>query len=87
MHTYVYKYICMYKFGPGVDSGSQPLSANKNKRINPSTAHLLITKPHAQSPLHAHPRKKKLLFSLSGKNKNATLPPFNSTTPCLLFTL
>ena len=67
--VYIYIYICMYKFGPGVDSGSQPLSANKNKRINPSTAHLLITKPHAQSPLHAHPRKKKLLFSLSGKIK------------------
>ena len=58
MHTYAYIYIfiyiCMYKFGPGVDSGSQPLSANK-KRINPSTTHLLITKPHAQSPLHALP--------------------------------
>ena len=54
----VYIYICMYKFGPGVDSGSQPLSANK-KRINPSTTHLLITKPHAQSPLHELPSKKK----------------------------
>ena len=76
----------MYKFVPGVDSGSQPLSANK-KRINPSTAHLLITKPHAQSPLHAHPRKKKITNLFKWKNKNATLSPFNSTTPLRSFTL
>ena len=37
--------ICIYKFGPGVDSGNQPLSANKRKDM--SAAHLLITKPHA----------------------------------------
>ena len=58
MHTYVcvYIYICMYKFVPGEDSGSQPLSANKKK--NMSTAHILITKPHAQSPIHELPCKK-----------------------------
>ena len=52
----VYIYICMYKFVPGEDSGSQPLSANKKK--NMSTAHILITKPHAQSPIHELPCKK-----------------------------
>ena len=29
--AYIYIYICIYKFGPGVYSGSQPLSANKIK--------------------------------------------------------
>ena len=28
----VYIYICIYKLGPGVDSGSQPLSVNKKIR-------------------------------------------------------
>ena len=45
MYKYVYVWvcvcvcICIYKFGPGVDSGNQPLSANKKKK-NTSTAHL-----------------------------------------------
>jgi len=53
----IYKYICIHKFGPGVDSGSRPLGANKKKNL--STAHLLITKPHAQSPIHELPYKKR----------------------------
>ena len=28
----IYIYICIYKFEPGVDSGYQPLSANKEKK-------------------------------------------------------
>ena len=53
---YIYIYICIYKFEPGVDSGYQPLSANKEKKMG--TAHLLITKPHAQGPIHELPHRK-----------------------------
>ena len=91
MYTYVlvYIYICLYiyKFGPGVDSGSQPLSANNNKK--PDTAHLLIAKPHAQSQIHELPYEKKKTHTILFKrrNKNATLAPFNSTTPLPLYSL
>ena len=83
----VYIYICIYKFEPGVDSGYQPLSANKEKR-KMSTAHLLITKPRAHSPIHELPyKKKKKTILFKRENKDAALPPFNSTTPLLLFSL
>ena len=86
--VYIYIYLYIYKFGPGVDSGSQPLSANNNKK--PDTAHLLIAKPHAQSQIHELPYEKKkkthtILFKR--RNKNATLAPFNSTTPLPLYSL
>ena len=55
--VHIYIYICIYKFEPGVDSGYQPLSANKEKKM--STAHLLITKPRAHSPIHELPYRKK----------------------------
>ena len=55
--VYIYIYIWIYKFGPGVDSGSQPLSANNNKK--PDTAHLLIAKPHAESQIHELPYEKR----------------------------
>ena len=80
------KYICIYKFGPGVDSGSQPLSASKE--IKPEHALSINKKTHAQSPIQELPYKKKkngILFKR--KNKNATLSPFNSTTALLLFSL
>ena len=32
VYVCVYIYICIYKFEPGVDSGYQPLSANKEKK-------------------------------------------------------
>ena len=79
-------YICIYKFGPGLDSGSQPLSASKE--IKPEHALSINKKPHAQSPIQELPYKKKknsILFKR--KNKNATLSPFNSTTALLLFSL
>ena len=54
------------------------------KKKKMSTAHLLITKPQAQGPIHELPhRKNASLFKR--KNKNATLPRFSSTTPLLLF--
>ena len=84
-YTYVYIYICIFKFGLGVDSGSQPLSAKKKKNL--SWAHPLITKPHAQSPIHELPYQKKNIILFKRKNKNATLSPSNSTTPSLSFSL
>ena len=80
-------YICIYKFGPGLDSGSQPLTASKE--IKPEHALSINKKTHAQSPIQELPYKKKKKNSILFKreNKNATLSPFNSTTALLLFSL
>ena len=60
-------YICIYKFGPGLDSGSQPLSASKE--IKPEHALSINKKTHAQSPIQELPYKKnkKTAFFLRGK--------------------
>ena len=79
-------YICIYKFGPGLDSGSQPLSASKE--IKPEHALSINKKTLAQSPIQELPyKKKKKTILFKRKNKNATLSPFNSTTALLLFSL
>ena len=69
---YKYLYVCVYVY---------------INLKNMSTAHRLITKPHAQSPIHELPYQKKNIILFKRKNKNATLSPFNSTTPLLLFSL
>ena len=86
VYVCVYIYICIYKFEPGVDSGYQPLSANKEKKnehgpsINNKTP---CPQPKPWAPLQK--KKKTILFKR--ENKDAALPPFNSTTPLLLFSL
>ena len=80
------KYICIYKFGPGVDSGSQPLSAKKKKKpeLGPSIDNKTpCPKPNPRAPL---PKRKNIIL-FKRKNKNATLSPSNSTTPSLSFSL
>ena len=68
---YKYLYVCVYIY---------------INLKNMSTAHRLITKPHAQGPIQELPhRKNASLFKR--KNKNATLSFFSSTTPLLLFYL
>ena len=53
MCWYIYIYIWIYKFGPGVDSGSQPLSASKE--IEPDHDPSINKKTHAQTPINELP--------------------------------
>ena len=79
----MYIYICIFKFGLGVHSGSQPLSAKKKKKpeLGPSVNNKTpCPKPNPRAPL-----QKKNIILFKRKNKNATLSPSNPTTPSLSF--
>ena len=87
----MYTYVCIYIF-VYINLSRESIPAINHlvqiKKKKMSTAHLLITKPRAHSPIHELPykkKKKKILFKR--ENKDAALPPFNSTTPLLLFSL
>ena len=55
---YIYLYIYIYA-GSGFRHPTSKCKKKKRKKKSPSLAHLLITKPHAQGPLHELPYRKK----------------------------
>ena len=80
----IYIYICIFKFGLGVDSGFQQLSAKKKPKLGPSINNKTpCPKPNPRAPL---PKRKSIIL-FKRKNKNATLSPSNSTAPSLSFSL
>ena len=90
---YKYVYVCVYIYifvyinlsRESIPAINHSVQIKKKKM---STAHLLITKPRAHSPIHELPyKKKKKTILFKRENKDAALPPFNSTTPLLLFSL
>ena len=89
---YKYVYVCVYIYifvyinlsRESIPAINHSVQIKKKKM---STAHLLITKPRAHSPIHELPYKKKKTILFKRENKDAALPPFNSTTPLLLFSL
>ena len=62
-------YICIFKFGLGVDSGSRPLSAKKRKKQNPELGPSISKKTQCPKPNPRAPLQKKTLFFLRGKIK------------------
>ena len=58
--VYIHKYICIHKFGPGVDSGSRPLSANKKKK--PKHGPSINNKTPCPKPNPWAPLQKKILL-------------------------
>jgi len=91
---YKYVYVCVYIYiFVYINLSRESIPAINHlvqiKKKKMSTAHLLITKPRAHSPIHELPykKKKKKTILFKRENKDAALPPFNSTTPLLLFSL
>ena len=90
---YKYVYVCVYIYiFVYINLSRESIPAINHlvqiKKKKMSTAHPLITKPRAHSPIHELPyKKKKKTILFKRKNKGAALPPFNSTTPLLLFSL
>ena len=69
----VYTYTCIFTFGPGVDSSTQPLSAKEKKiyiyipDVGPSINNKTpCPKPTPRAPLQ---KKREILFFLRGKIK------------------